>query len=85
MNFYIHHIGDYAQATQHLSFVEDAAYIRMIRKYYADEKSLPAEIKAVQRLVGPEPTKRSARLRRYSMSSLFCRLMDGITHAATRI
>jgi uncharacterized protein YdaU (DUF1376 family) len=52
MNFYIHHIGDYAQATQHLSFVEDATYIRMIRKYYADEKSLPAEIKAVQRLVG---------------------------------
>lgn len=52
MNYYDHHIGDYAQATSHLSFVEDAAYCRMIRKYYAEEKSLPAEIKAVQRLVG---------------------------------
>ena len=51
MNFYKHHIGDYAQATAHLSFVEDAAYSRMIRKYYAEEKPLPADVKAVQRLV----------------------------------
>lgn len=52
MNYYEHHIGDYAQATAHLSFVEDAAYSRLIRKYYAEEKPLPADIKAVQRLVG---------------------------------
>ena len=52
MNYYEHHIGDYAEATAHLSFVEDAAYSRMIRKYYATEKPLPADIKAVQRLVG---------------------------------
>jgi len=35
-----------------LSFVEDAAYSRLIRKYYAQEKALPADLKAVQRLVG---------------------------------
>ncbi len=52
MNFYKHHIGDYAQATAHLSFVEDAAYSRMLRKYYAEEKPLPADVKAVVRLVG---------------------------------
>jgi uncharacterized protein YdaU (DUF1376 family) len=52
LNFYKHHIGDYAQATGHLSFVEDAAYSRLIRKYYADERPLPADLKAVQRLVG---------------------------------
>lgn len=52
MNFYKHHIGDYAQATAHLSFVEDAAYSRMLRKYYAEELPLPADVKAVQRLVG---------------------------------
>lgn len=52
MNFYKHHIGDYAQATAHLSFVEDAAYSRLIRKYYADERPLPSDLKAVQRLVG---------------------------------
>jgi uncharacterized protein YdaU (DUF1376 family) len=52
LNYYEHHIGDFAEATAHLSFVEDAAYSRLIRKYYAQEKPLPADIKAVQRLVG---------------------------------
>jgi uncharacterized protein YdaU (DUF1376 family) len=52
MNYFEHHIGDYAEATAHLTFVEDAAYSRMIRKYYAQEKPLPADVKAVQRLVG---------------------------------
>ena len=52
MNYYEHHIGDYAEATAHLSFIEDAAYSRLIRKYYATEKPLPADPKAVQRLVG---------------------------------
>jgi uncharacterized protein YdaU (DUF1376 family) len=52
MNYYEHHIGDYAEATSHLSFIEDAAYSRLIRKYYASEKPLPADIKTVQRLIG---------------------------------
>lgn len=52
MNYYEHHIGDYAEATSHLSFVEDAAYARCIRKYYSSEQPLPPDIKAVQRLVG---------------------------------
>ncbi|UPU47782.1 YdaU family protein [Xanthomonas translucens] len=52
MNYYEHHLGDYAQATAHLSFVEDAAYSRLLRKYYAEEKPLPADLRAVQRLVG---------------------------------
>jgi uncharacterized protein YdaU (DUF1376 family) len=52
VNYYEHHIGDYAEATAHLSFVEDAAYSRCIRKYYASESPLPGDVKAVQRLVG---------------------------------
>jgi len=52
LNYYQHHIGDYAQSTAHLSFVEDAAYSRLMRKYYATEVPLPADLKAVQRLVG---------------------------------
>ncbi|MFK7088666.1 YdaU family protein [Chromobacterium violaceum] len=51
MNYYEHHIGDYAEATAHLSFVEDAAYSRLIRKYYALEGPLPADLRAVQRLI----------------------------------
>lgn len=52
MNFYKHHLGDYAQATGHLSFVEDAAYSRLLRKYYAEERPIPGDLKAAQRLVG---------------------------------
>jgi len=52
VNYYEHHIGDYAQATAHLTFVEDAAYGRMLRKYYAEERPLPSEVSSVQRLVG---------------------------------
>ncbi len=52
MNYYEHHIGDYAEATAHLNFIEDAAYSRLIRKYYASEKPIPVDLKAVQRLVG---------------------------------
>lgn len=51
MNYYEHHIGDYAEATAHLIFIEDATYSRLIRKYYATEKPLPIEIKLVQRLI----------------------------------
>lgn len=51
MNFYKHHIGDYDQATRHLSFVEDAAYCRLIRKYYANEGPLPKDLKKVQKLI----------------------------------
>lgn len=51
MNYYEHHIGDYSQATSHLSFIEDATYSRLIRKYYATEKPMPPDVKTVQRLV----------------------------------
>lgn len=51
MNYYEHHIGDYAEATAHLTFIEDATYSRLIRKYYATEKPLPGDVKLVQRLI----------------------------------
>ena len=51
MNYYEHHIGDYAEATAHLTFIEDATYSRLIRKYYATEKPVPMDVKLVQRLI----------------------------------
>ncbi|MEY4760665.1 MAG: hypothetical protein RLZZ200_521 [Pseudomonadota bacterium] len=61
MNYYEHHLGDYAEATAHLSFVEDAAYSRLIRKVYATERPLPRDVKDVQRLVGARtPPERAA-------------------------
>lgn len=52
MNYYEHHIGDYAEATSHLSILEDGAYSRLLRKVYATERPLPADIGRVQRLIG---------------------------------
>jgi uncharacterized protein YdaU (DUF1376 family) len=52
MNYYEHHIGDYAAATAHLSLVEDAIYSRMLRRYYLTEAPLPVGKESVARLVG---------------------------------
>ncbi|TAM15949.1 MAG: DUF1376 domain-containing protein [Pandoraea sp.] len=51
MNYYEHHIGDYDEATSHLTACEDGIYNRLIRKYYSTEKPLPNDIPALQRLV----------------------------------
>jgi uncharacterized protein YdaU (DUF1376 family) len=52
MNFYAFHIGDYAGATRHLSWDEDMAYRRMLDAYYTREAPLPADRKALYRLIG---------------------------------
>lgn len=52
MNYYKRHIGDYAAATRHLSLLEHGAYCLMLDLYYTSERPLPADEKAVQRLVG---------------------------------
>ena len=51
MNYYDHHIGDYDSATAHLSWVEDAAYRRLISLYYRTERPIPADINSACRLV----------------------------------
>lgn len=51
MHYYEHHIGDYDEATAHLTAVEDGIYSRLIRKYYATEKPLIADMTKLARLV----------------------------------
>ena len=51
MNYYPFHIGDYASATRHLSWVEDAAYRRLLDVYYVREEPLPVDVRQVYRLV----------------------------------
>lgn len=51
MNYYEHHLGDYAAATAHLTWDEDLAYTRLLRAYYHHEKPLPIEVKELYRLV----------------------------------
>jgi uncharacterized protein YdaU (DUF1376 family) len=51
MNYYPFHIGDYASATRHLSWLEDAAYRRLMDVYYVREEPLPTETRQIYRLV----------------------------------
>lgn len=51
MNFYPFHIGDYASATRHLTWLEDAAYRRLLDCYYVREEALPVDLRQVYRLV----------------------------------
>jgi uncharacterized protein YdaU (DUF1376 family) len=44
-------MGDYATATRHLSWDEDAAYRRLLDAYYTREAPLPADMRQVFRLV----------------------------------
>ena len=50
MNFYPHHIGDYAQGTRHLTMLEHGAYRLLLDLYYSREAPLPADVATVQRL-----------------------------------
>lgn len=50
MNYYEHHLGDYARDAGHLSMIEDGAYRRLIDVYYAREMPLPVDIKECQKL-----------------------------------
>jgi len=79
MNFYKHHIGDYAQATAHLSFIEDAAYSRLLRKYYADEHAIVADKAKAARLVGAR-TKEEKQAVSDVLDEFFYLADDGWTH-----
>lgn len=51
MNYYKHHIGDYDAATSHLTWLEDAAYRRLLCLYYRKEQPIPEDLGAACRLV----------------------------------
>lgn len=52
MNYYKRHLGDYAAATRHLTMLEHGAYTLLLDLYYVSEKPIPADERAVFRLVG---------------------------------
>lgn len=43
MNYYPHHLGDYAKDTGHLSLLEHGAYRLLLDRYYSTEKPLPRD------------------------------------------
>ena len=51
MNFYKHHLGDYAKATAHLSILEHGVYLLMLHHHYATEAPLPAAPAIICRII----------------------------------
>jgi uncharacterized protein YdaU (DUF1376 family) len=51
VNYYSHHIGDYAKDTGHLSLLEHGAYRRLLDCVYASERPLPRDRQAIYRLI----------------------------------
>ncbi len=43
MNYYEHHLGDYAKDTGHLSMLEHGAYRILLDRYYSTERGIPAD------------------------------------------
>lgn len=50
MNFYKHHIGDYAKKTSSLSLIEHGAYLLMMQAFYGSEEPLPPEKQELYRV-----------------------------------
>ena len=43
VNYYERHLGDYARDTAHLSLLEHGVYTLLLDRYYATERSIPAD------------------------------------------
>lgn len=43
MNYYEHHLGDYAKGTGHLTMLEHGAYRLLLDRYYSTEAGIPAD------------------------------------------
>jgi uncharacterized protein YdaU (DUF1376 family) len=81
MNYYEHHIGDYDEATSHLTACEDGIYSRLIRKYMAKEQPLPDDLPALQRLVRARTREEKSAVA--SILTEFFYLADGFWHQKT--
>lgn len=79
MNYVELHLGDWAQAVAHLSMVEEASYLRLLRRYYGDEKPLPADVAACQRLAGAR-TQEERDAVAVVLSEFFVLTADGHRH-----
>jgi len=60
MHYYRHHIGDFLKDTGHLSNEQMGTYLRMLWKYYLDEKPLPDDCDSIA--FGMRSDERTVRL-----------------------
>lgn len=80
MNYYKHHLGDYASATRHLSLLEHGVYRCLIDLYYVTEKPIPLDIAAACRLVCARSKDERAVVQTV-LEEFFTRTDEGWTHA----
>lgn len=79
MRGYLHHIGDWAAATRHLSILECGAYHALIQAYYLSEQPLPGTVMECCRIVGARMPFEIAAVKRV-MEQFFYRADDGKLH-----
>ncbi len=80
MNYYRHHLGDYAKDTSHLSLAEHGAYRLLMDHYYATEKPLPVYIEALNRICGAA-TKGERAAVTSVVAQFFKNAADRLTHS----
>ncbi len=75
MNYYPHHLGDYAKDTSHLSMTEHGAYRLLMDHYYATEHPLPADLVALCRIARASSKAEKAAVQ--TVSASFFSLKNG--------
>lgn len=79
MNYYEHHLGDYAKKAGHLSMIEDGAYRRLLDVYYSRERALPADVRECCKLARAS-TKPERDAVAYVLREFFVLADDGHHH-----
>ena len=79
MNYYERYCGEYARDTAHLSLQEHGVYTVMLDTYYATEKYLPADYKALYRICRAMTGSEQAAVRKVA-DEFFQIASDGLRH-----
>lgn len=77
MNYYEHHLGDYARDAGHLSIVEEGVYRRLLDAYYARESPLPLGLSQCKKLARVSRSPVEHRAVEYVLAEFFVKEADG--------
>lgn len=76
INYYEHHLGDYAKDTAHLSMIEHGAYRILLDAYYTREVPLPTDRRACYKLARAQSKDERAAVD-YVLQEFFFEQVDG--------
>lgn len=80
MNFYPHHIGDFNNATRHLTRIERSVYRDLIDLYYDSEEPLPLDVGQLCRLIIARDVEERAAVDQV-LNEFFTKTDGGWSHA----